>query len=266
VISLPIASFSGKVFEVSSNKIYNFEGYTRSYSLDVEEQEQEGAKSSSYIKGESLETISFNILMDARFVDVDAEISSWIEICKSKKQDFFILGGKPVSSNKFLLKSISESDPVIDNNGKKLRVKLAIQLQEFVRYGKKKKDKKSSDVDYEQVIDLAKKRNNPKSAEAIAMVYGVSSSEGINWSAKGNSRILQNVTNLLNTFVYEVGYMRLMGLSRKYIDAPANMIEGIIATEVIDIIDRYEPRAKILDVKVSSVQDDNISIGVVVEL
>lgn len=98
------------------------------------------------------------------------------------------------------------------------------------------------------------------------MIYGISSSQGINWSASGDSRILQNVTNLLNTHAYEVGYMRLMGLSRKYIDAPANMIEGIIATEVIDIVERYEPRAKILDVNVSGVQDDNISIGVVVEL
>lgn len=98
------------------------------------------------------------------------------------------------------------------------------------------------------------------------MVYGINASQGINWSAKGTPRILQNVTNLLNTFVYEVGYMRLMGLSRKYIDAPANLIEGIIATEVIDIVDRYEPRAKILDVKVSGIQDDNISIGVVVEI
>ena len=165
---MPIASFNGKVFEVSSNKIYNFDGYTRAYSLDTEEQEQEGSKPSTYIKGESLETISFIISLDSRFVDIESEIISWFSMCKAKKPDFFILGGKPVSSNKFLLKSVSESDSVIDNNGKKLKVKLDIKLDEFVRYGSKKKDKESSKVDYEQVIDLAKKRNNPKSAEAIA--------------------------------------------------------------------------------------------------
>lgn len=170
---MPIASFSGKVFEVSSNKIYNFDGYTRAYSLDTEQQEQEGAKPSTYIKGESLETLSFNISFDARFIDIESEVKSWFEICKSKKPDFFILGGKPVSSNKFLLKSVSESDSIIDNKGKKLKQKLDIKLEEFVRYGYKKQTEssdtsKSGGVDYEQVIDLAKKRNNPKSAEAIA--------------------------------------------------------------------------------------------------
>jgi phage baseplate assembly protein W len=99
------------------------------------------------------------------------------------------------------------------------------------------------------------------------LLYTISSNKSILWSVKGNTRILQNIINLLNTNIYEVAYMRTMGLSRKFIDCPANAHQGLITSEVMDLISKFEPRAKVKSVIFNGItQDGDIIVEVVVDI
>lgn len=172
---MPIATFGTKVFEASSNKIYTFDGFSKSTSLDVENQELENNKPSTYIKGYALDQIGpLTLMLDSRFVDVEAEIQDWNNICLSKIPQFFIMGGKLIGQNKFLLKSVNESEAIINNLGKKIKTKLELSFEEFVRYGYKQ-DKatkgtqtaSSGGIDYSQVLDLTMKRDNINATDSI---------------------------------------------------------------------------------------------------
>jgi phage baseplate assembly protein W len=100
----------------------------------------------------------------------------------------------------------------------------------------------------------------------IGLIHVINSNQGLDWAAKGIGRILQNVVNLINTHTYEVGYMRAMGLTRKYLDHPVNVIEGIATAEIIDLVRNFEPRARVLSVTIRDMADDNVNFEVVVDV
>ena len=101
----------------------------------------------------------------------------------------------------------------------------------------------------------------------IALEYRLNNVNGIDWNVKfGVNRILQNIVNLLNTFTYEVAYMRTMGLTTTYLDSNITKIQGSLSAEVADLIDRYEPRAKLKSLKLKEVDLENLNFEVVIEI
>ena len=78
------------------------------------------------------------------------------------------------------------------------------------------------------------------------MQYEVySNKNNINWNSKGKDRILQNVNNILNTIKYELPYDRLLGRDPDNLDKPLNKSRNKIIEETYELIDTYEPRAKV---------------------
>ncbi len=103
------------------------------------------------------------------------------------------------------------------------------------------------------------------------MTYEVYSNQNyINWNAKGDERILQNVSNILNTLKYELPYDRLMGRNPDNLDKPLNKIRNKLIEETYDLINTYETRANIKEVDIiyeKNDDGDNIpTIKVVVEI
>lgn len=88
----------------------------------------------------------------------------------------------------------------------------------------------------------------------------------LDWSAKGSARVLQNVYNLLNTYKYEVAYDRLIGLDAGIIDKPMSQVGGLLTAQIIEQVERFEPRAKISDVEILGQGMGDVSIKVVVEI
>ncbi|MCI1478125.1 MAG: GPW/gp25 family protein [Clostridium beijerinckii] len=72
----------------------------------------------------------------------------------------------------------------------------------------------------------------------------------INWNAKENDRILQNINNILNTMKYEVPYDRLMGRDPKNLDGNFEKNKAAIIEETYDLINTYETRAIVKSVTV----------------
>jgi len=88
----------------------------------------------------------------------------------------------------------------------------------------------------------------------------------LNWGAKGNERIVQNVANLIRTFQYEVAYNRLLGISPDVLDKNAEEAFALYAAEVFRVVSTFEPRATVQSVELVGIdQEGNIRAKVVIK-
>lgn len=138
-----VGAFGDKIFEVSQNKIYTFDGVSISESLNVEMQEVEGGKPATYIKGFGEMNIGFDVLLLSRFCDVDAEISYWLLKMRSKTPEYLTIGKKAYGTNKHLLVSVSVGDVLIAADGTTIRAKVSLSFSEWTKAGYKKDDSDS---------------------------------------------------------------------------------------------------------------------------
>lgn len=98
------------------------------------------------------------------------------------------------------------------------------------------------------------------------MDYTVSSNnELINWNAKGNDRILQNINNILNTIMYEVPYDRLMGRDPKNLDAKLEVRKAALIEETYNLIATYEQRATVKSVTIDDINNPVIKVVVSID-
>lgn len=89
----------------------------------------------------------------------------------------------------------------------------------------------------------------------------------INWTSKGVFRIVQNVINLLNTCRYEVAYDRTLGLSGEFLDMPLEQAIAQATTEIYELIAEREPRARVEDITLISVDaSGDIQLRVVIDV
>lgn len=154
---MPIASFGSKVFTVSQNKVFTFDEFSRTSSLNIEEQEVDGQKPSTYIKGSNLDDITLVVpLFKQKNLNVRAVIDEWITIKNQAQPQTLIIGNNPMGQNKFLLTSVTISEAVINGNGNFLKAKLELQFKEFIRYGHKEEK-----VGTTKSSKVMKKRANP---------------------------------------------------------------------------------------------------------
>ena len=99
------------------------------------------------------------------------------------------------------------------------------------------------------------------------MIYSINSNNSkINWNAKGHERIIQNVVNILNTVRYEVAYDRVLGRDTNHLDKNFNEIKSLLIAETYDLIEEYEPRAKIENVHINQLETGEVNIKVVIEI
>ncbi|TZE82006.1 phage tail protein [Calorimonas adulescens] len=154
---MPIAVFANKVFQVDSQKIYTFNDFTMSSSLETEKQDAANKKPSTYIKGPDLYTMSISIPLDVSMgVNVRNEYGAWKALVEAGKPYPFILGGKPLGSNKWLLKSASLNNTVIDSNGNILSGTIQLEFEEYVRPGSAQTSKSAKKTSYTPGISLPK--------------------------------------------------------------------------------------------------------------
>ncbi|KNF08561.1 hypothetical protein CLPU_6c00470 [Gottschalkia purinilytica] len=158
-----IASFATKVFSVSQKRIYTLDEISRTGALNIEEQEVDGQKPSTYIKGPGLDEFSFTIpFVRQSGLSIGKEIEDWMNIRNMARPHMFILGNSPISNNKYLLVNVSVSDVVLDSKGNYVRAKVELQFKEFVRYGAKKEETTGTGVDSKK----EKKRENKNAKKA----------------------------------------------------------------------------------------------------
>lgn len=57
--------------------------------------------------------------------------------------------------------------------------------------------------------------------------------------------ILQNLTTLLSTPKFTVPLDRDFGLSQQFVDKPFPAAQSLFIAEILDVIEKYEPRVKV---------------------
>ncbi|MCQ2013832.1 hypothetical protein PMX22_15450 [Clostridium butyricum] len=97
------------------------------------------------------------------------------------------------------------------------------------------------------------------------MEYEIYSNKSyLNWNAKGDERIIQNVNTILNTFKDEVPYDRLMGRNPDNLDKPLEKVKNKIIEETYDLVNTYETRVTVKEVNIIyEVDEKNNKIPVI---
>jgi phage baseplate assembly protein W len=101
------------------------------------------------------------------------------------------------------------------------------------------------------------------------MLYEIDTSErlDLNWAAKGDQRVLQNIRNLMSTWRYEVAYDRTKGLDPAILDKPLEDAVALYTAEIYRLIETYEPSAMVRSVTFAGVDSEgNITLKVVIEI
>ncbi|MEA5057780.1 MAG: hypothetical protein VB047_09525 [Anaerotignum propionicum] len=60
--------------------------------------------------------------------------------------------------------------------------------------------------------------------------------------------VLQNIAMIISTPQFSVPLDRGFGLAQRFIDKPIQTAQAILVSEVLDAVERYEPRAKVINV------------------
>lgn len=138
------AAFGSKIFEVSSSRQYTPDGINISESLNIEMQAIEGKKPATYIKGLNEMKLGFSVKLDARSVDVLAEINFWLAKLRSKTPEFLSIGGKVWGTNKMLLAEVKISDAKIIGKDVYSQASMDLSFAEYVSAGYAKQEGSAS--------------------------------------------------------------------------------------------------------------------------
>lgn len=131
------AKFGSKSFEVSAKKIYTPDGVSIAEELDIEETAVSGKKPTVKIKGVKLQSLSFELKLDARFVDVVAELRFWKNALLGKTSQMFTLGKYTIG--KFFLTKYEDTEIKVGKNGEYLSARIALTFTEDGKYANSKK-------------------------------------------------------------------------------------------------------------------------------
>lgn len=130
-----IGKFGSKTFEVSPQKILTPKDISLAGELNTSTEEAAKKKPATTIKGSGLLKISVETqLLASAGVDVQSEVMSWFAIKDAAIAYPFILCGKAVGQNKFLLTNCSASDYIITKAGGVSAIASALLKLEFTEY------------------------------------------------------------------------------------------------------------------------------------
>lgn len=136
-----IGSFAGKVFNVSYSKIFTFKELKYEAKLNTEKTDVQGGKPTTNIKGGTLDTLACIVILNSQFgVDPRQEEEDLWRILNAAKPDFFILGGRPLGDNRWLLTGLTAPFENIDQDGNVNSIELSLTFEEYVKAGAPKTD------------------------------------------------------------------------------------------------------------------------------
>lgn len=82
--------------------------------------------------------------------------------------------------------------------------------------------------------------------------YNLTLDADVNFSpANEIEEVLQNVRTIVNTVVKSVPMDRELGINTDLLDAPINIVGGKLQAQIMDAINKFEPRAKVKSIAFS---------------
>lgn len=160
-----IASWRNKRWEVSPNKIYALEGFSTSFKLKTDQNQDKEGSPATNVRGRELIPLSFDVfLSDAVGVNVRAEIESWEALIGESGP--FYLGGKRFGPALMQLHSVDVNDVVIDDLGRIRSAKLRLTFEENADEAAKSKTKTATVASTNNIGPSSQEKSAKKPANA----------------------------------------------------------------------------------------------------
>ncbi len=114
------------------NQILSFYDMTRSSAASFAEHERNGEKAYLEFGGDGLEELTLTIVADARYGIKPLEVQDKLFAMKSAGQaESFIIGGKRIGNNPYVIISIAEGFKVLYVDGRPIRISFQLTLKEY---------------------------------------------------------------------------------------------------------------------------------------
>lgn len=121
------------VFETSDRRILTFSGMTKKVSGEYAKHSVIGQKDRPEFTGPGSTSINFKIMLDATLGVRPREVMNRIEeAVENGETEYLVIGGKPMSRNKFYISSVSEAFDVVMSHGEIARATLNISMEEYL--------------------------------------------------------------------------------------------------------------------------------------
>lgn len=133
-----MASWNGKTWGVSSQRIAALNGVSSSVELDTENTDDKAGAPATKTKALKLQSMSFDfVLASAVGSDVRSEYEAWTAMVGQYAP--FYLAGRRFGPANLQLTGVSLSDTTLDNLGRILKGKITINLTEYAEEASSKK-------------------------------------------------------------------------------------------------------------------------------
>lgn len=125
-------SFGYQNFRADIKQIYTPNGISLKFGKELETQGTTGKKPITYLKSVKLIKIPFKIHLSRRFgVNVESKIEAWQTMAENNIPYAFLIGGKPVSKNRFICTDAEADVKEMDKNGVIITAVLNVTLEEY---------------------------------------------------------------------------------------------------------------------------------------
>lgn len=127
-----VGSLGPVVFSVSDAFVRTISGYSRKTSVRIESHDIIGQKPLSEWVGMSCDSISFSIKLSAfRGVNPKEEAEKLRRMAERGEAVTFVMGGAPVTQNKWLIESVDEDANYYDRMGNIISSDVKLSIREY---------------------------------------------------------------------------------------------------------------------------------------
>ena len=243
-----MASWNGKTWGVSPERIAALNGVSASVELDTENSDDKAGSPATKTKALKLQSMSFDFdLGVAVGCDVRGEYESWTALVGQYAP--FYLGGTRFGPANLQLTGVSLGDTTVDNFGRILKGKITINLTEFAEEASSKKATAGSSNGGSSspagVSTGVGPRLQQRQSRKETQQHPTDLKRGDPMKASGNAAPETCVQNLLKTIRGEVPYERIKGIDRTLIDKPSGTAANDLAADVEFVVETYEPRVRL---------------------
>lgn len=128
-----IGYFGDIIFETSDKRILNFIGLRVDGEGRFATHEPIGKKPAIEYIGPALQKITFTINLNGNHgVKPREEMERWLIKAENGEAETLVIGGKPLGTDKWIVRSVSEAWDTIFNGGELFSGKIEVSLEEYI--------------------------------------------------------------------------------------------------------------------------------------
>jgi len=128
-----IGYFGDIVFETSDKRILNFADFKRDTENRTAAHEIIGKKPVTEYIGPGLQKVTFTVTLNGNHgVNSRAEMERWLRKVENGEAETLVIGGKPLGTDKWIVRSVSEAWDTIFNGGELFSGKINVTMEEYI--------------------------------------------------------------------------------------------------------------------------------------